>query len=364
MKTARPITLSDALRVGMLEVAVVLVGLVFVRKEVYLTGQYNAMILHWQEYALLILMFIDGVMRGFGELHGQGEYMSPFRKQLLRYLLPFMLFLFVSCSSLCDKLNAACIHEEWWRDLGLLVLGSGVFLCVWSQRTQPPELSAPLPPDNPATMDDDTVNGAAKTEHPSGPTASTTADETTLLSAAAESTPPKEPAGALSSTDSASEESGSGSAQTTDQITSGAPLTEAPDSGSVQTESAIPVESESFPDPKDSLPKESASSPADDSTQTKPESFTSPSQGQETQADVLTEGPWKILRYPGRTSMLLELVGISMTLSAWMPLVTLPGLFVLFKWELADLEAFRISQFGQKYLNYKKRSWNLIPYIY
>jgi protein-S-isoprenylcysteine O-methyltransferase Ste14 len=53
-----------------------------------------------------------------------------------------------------------------------------------------------------------------------------------------------------------------------------------------------------------------------------------------------------------------------MTLSAWLPLLTLPGLVVMFKWELSDVEEFRISQFGQKYLRYKEKSWLLIPYLY
>ncbi|MBX9572783.1 MAG: hypothetical protein K2X77_28055, partial [Candidatus Obscuribacterales bacterium] len=75
-------------------------------------------------------------------------------------------------------------------------------------------------------------------------------------------------------------------------------------------------------------------------------------------------GPWKYLRYPTRTSILVELIGLSMALAAWLPIFTLPGLIILFKWELADLEAFRISQFGDEYVKYKSRSWYLVPYVY
>ena len=295
MNSAGKVSLASAMRVGLLELFVVLIGLVFVRKEVYLAGQFSAMILHWQEYALLILMFIDGTMRGFGELHGQGDYSSPFRKKLLRYLLPFTLFLFVSCSSLCDKLNTACIHEEWWRDLGLAILVAGVFLCGWTQRTVPPELEAAIPP---APLDDPEPAAEAKP----GTTDDTAADG---RSAGGSPAPEKAP--------------------------EPAPITPEPDPTPVPTPP---------PGPSPAEPSANKSS------------------------EITTTGPWNKLRYPGRTSILLELVGISMTLSAWMPLLTLPGLIVLFKWELADLEAFRISQFGKKYLNYKQRSWHLIPYIY
>jgi len=36
--------------------------LIFVRKEIYLHGQFNAMFLQWQEYAILFLIFLDGAV--------------------------------------------------------------------------------------------------------------------------------------------------------------------------------------------------------------------------------------------------------------------------------------------------------------
>lgn len=339
MKAQEEIGWSTALRRGLFELFVVLLGLVFVRKEVYLAGNLQAMILHWQEYALLGLMFIDGTMRGFGELHGQGNYMSPFRKKLLRYLFPFTLFLFVSCSSLCDKLNAACIHAEWWRDLGLVVLAAGVALCVWSQRTIPAELEAAIVP---AVIDD---GEAAVGE-------STTSDTTSATStgSAGDSPAPK------------SEESDPASAaESAPNLVPEPPDTLEEASNTPEIKAGEPPVSSSG-DPAEAEP------PAGSGQNVLPVVHEVPideEKGAESESgEISTTGPWNYLRYPGRTSVLLELIGLSMTLSAWMPLLTLPGLFVLFKWELADLEAFRISQFGRKYLNYKQRSWQLIPYIY
>src|SRR5204862_242984 len=37
------------------------------------------------------------------------------------------------------------------------------------------------------------------------------------------------------------------------------------------------------------------------------------------EAEIQARGPWKLIRYPDRSSTLVELVGLSMALSAWMP---------------------------------------------
>lgn len=306
-------TFAEALKVGLLELIVVLAGLIFVRKEVYLAGNFRAMILHWQEYALLALMLIDGICRGFGELQGQAAYSSPFRKRYLKYLLPATLFLFVSTSSLCDKLNAAAIHEEWFRDLGLAILASGVYLCAWSQNTKPVELEAEI---------------ELSVEEKSG------------LEPVDEESPEKE--SNVPDVGRAEE-----SKKTSDEKSVKKPLGE--------SEKKDDEAKQTHDDESEITSDQMRSEKSDDESSVDPD---------ETSAEITTQGPWNKLRYPGRTAVLLELIGISMTLSACLPLLTLPGLFVVFKWELADVEAFRISQFGQKYLNYRKRSWFLIPYIY
>ncbi|MBX9570395.1 MAG: hypothetical protein K2X77_15970, partial [Candidatus Obscuribacterales bacterium] len=124
---------AGLLRFALIEVLVVLIGIVFVRREVYLGGHFGEMVLHWQEYAILGLSFIDGMVRG----QTRALYSSPFRKKVLRYFLPFALFLYVACASLCDKLNVGCLREEWFRDLGLFIMGGGVILLIVAQRSRP-----------------------------------------------------------------------------------------------------------------------------------------------------------------------------------------------------------------------------------
>ena len=75
-------------------------------------------------------------------------------------------------------------------------------------------------------------------------------------------------------------------------------------------------------------------------------------------------GPHKLLRYPDVTGRLIALCGIPLCFNTWLPLLAVPGILTMLKWHIFDQEAFRISQLGEQYVEYKKRTWNLIPYIY
>jgi len=328
--------IAGLFRFALIEVLVVLIGMVFVRREVYMGGHFGEMVLHWQEYALLGLSFIDGLVRG----QTRALYSSPFRKKVLRYFLPFALFLYVACSSLCDKLNVGCIREEWFRDLGLFIMGGGVILLIVTQRTRP----------------------------------------TALLTAKFVEVPP----GIQSAVDFSSEGETSGEAELNDSQTP-----EKDDQGEriVDVEEDVAstnpiVEVDPLAEAKDEDPlkagdEQASAAQADlgSGDEVTPEAGSDPTVLNDLEAVESTpeghtfksnhvQGPWRYLRYPTRTAILLELIGLSMALAAWMPIFTLPGLIVLFKWELADLEAFRISQFGDEYVKYKNKTWFLVPYLY
>lgn len=135
--------LAGCLRFALIEVLVVLIGLVFVKKEVYLAGKIGSMILSWQEYALLILVFADGILRASGgasDIFCDAEFQLSKRKKCIRiFSLAFILFLFVSCASLCEKLNFFCVRAEWFRVLGVLCFAGGLWLLFWSKRSLPDE---------------------------------------------------------------------------------------------------------------------------------------------------------------------------------------------------------------------------------
>lgn len=221
---------SLALRTGLLELLIVLAGLIFVRREVYMQWQFSSLVFHWQDYALLGICFFDGIVHGAFDLQGPAKEISPFRTKESYIGLPFILFLYVSCAALCVKLNVATLNYEWLHVVGLAIMLLAIGIGLWARRTVPACLLNP--------------EGDNK-ELPA---------ELTL--------------------------------------------------------------------------------------------------------------PWRQLRYPERFALLFMLFGMSFVLSSWMPILALPGVFIALKWELADIEAFRIREIGDPYLAYRKESWSLLPFIY
>lgn len=342
--------IAGLIRFALIEVLVVLIGMVFVRREVYMGGHFGEMVLHWQEYALLGLSFIDGLVRG----QTRALYSSPFRKKVLRYFLPFALFLFVACSSLCDKLNVGCVREEWFRDLGLCIMGGGVILLIITQRTRPAALLTAnfvqkLPGTN--SWEECKLAEAAQAEAHLDQSTQTTESgsiESDLFASL-------DPIGKI---DPEVHDPEVQAQQVYDECGQAFSKEESVLSNEKNTELDRPEAQR-----KQSIRKNVPDSTDDDLPKRNSHAGDEGDNGQVFDSDAI-QGPWRYLRYPSRTAIFLELVGISMALSAWMPIFTLPGLIILFKWELADLEAFRISQFGAEYVRYKERTWLLVPFLY
>ena len=332
MPTQKP-HLGEIFRFALLEIIVVALGLLFVKRELYLGGHWGEMAWTWQEYSLMALVFIDGVIRG----RARSLYSSPFRKKYLRFLLPIGLFLFVACATLCAKLNITAVRAEWFRDLGLFILASGVAFLAWTQQTRPRDLSQ--------------FHGSV--------------EATTVIS-----------------NDEIAEEKRSDSVSEKDSLLveekdADAKKKNNDDPDDIQQTEDLPLgqnavpQAEDLPVGQDNVPQaeELNANRVAESKMTELDSVSVPSLWMspgniESFQPTGLRGPWKFVRYPGRTAIFLELIGISITLCSWMPLLTLPGLLILFKWELADVEAFRLSQFGDAYIQYKKRSWFLLPFLY
>jgi hypothetical protein len=375
MQAASKAARTLALRIGLLELAIVLIALIFVRKEIYLHGQFNALFLQWQEYAVLIMIFIDGACRGFAECATNGQYLSPFRKPAVRVLLTLTLFLFLACATMCDKANMAAIHQQWWRDAGVFVFALGVFVSIVELRNRPKGLEIASSDSAIFALHNSFIDGDVNEspsydgERRSGAAGNTitTADNNTVTFGA----------NAVSRADDSVVRAGKLATDVTDLVASPGVVT-----GSVADETSPAVSTNSEVGDNLDLKISSESKPCNsgdgvargDMVTGSAQRERSDSQNDRVEADIkikpasgediIPMGPWKTVRYPDRSAMLLELVGISMALSAWLPLLTLPGLIVALKWEISDLEAFRIRKLGEKYINYKKHTWFLIPYIY
>lgn len=81
--------------------------------------------------------------------------------------------------------------------------------------------------------------------------------------------------------------------------------------------------------------------------------------------EIKKDGLYKILRHPSYSGSLLSFIGFGVSLNNWLSLVT-----IIFFITIAFLNRIRIEEkalieyFGDDYLNYKKNTYRIIPWIY
>lgn len=80
---------------------------------------------------------------------------------------------------------------------------------------------------------------------------------------------------------------------------------------------------------------------------------------------LITTGWYKYIRHPGYLGQILIFLGVATALSNWLSILGMM-IFVLagFLYRIRVEEKFMAIQLGQKYLDYRKKTWKLIPGIY
>lgn len=305
----RPIKVGRAVRFAIFELALFMLGMLFVRREIWQLHATTFTINFWQEGLLIPLSALDGAITGGFSSRARNVQNTPAYKGLLLWATPLFFFLYVGCSALCERLIVGvfptAVHEPV-RTIGLGIVLAGMFVRLWSQFSAPSQLQP-------------SRSEAATRPHDGEPKPSAEPTRT-------ESTTPTEPTPAPDST----------------------PLTgEAPTRG---------------PDDEPKSTVESTPTTPTTPTETAPP-ISSPPDNIDS-AQIFPLGPHKILRHPDASGQLLSLCGLPLVFNAWLPLMALPGIIILLKWHISDQEAFRISQLGDPYLEYRKKTWNLIPYVY
>jgi protein-S-isoprenylcysteine O-methyltransferase len=81
--------------------------------------------------------------------------------------------------------------------------------------------------------------------------------------------------------------------------------------------------------------------------------------------ELIKAGPYRYVRHPSYLGILLIAIGLGISLANWISLllcIVLPTIGVMrrIKVEEKELE----QHFGKQYLDYKKDTWYLVPYIY
>jgi protein-S-isoprenylcysteine O-methyltransferase Ste14 len=80
---------------------------------------------------------------------------------------------------------------------------------------------------------------------------------------------------------------------------------------------------------------------------------------------IKKDGVYKIIRHPSYTGSLLSFVGFGISLNNWLSMIAVIILItVAFLYRINIEEKILIDQFGDDYLDYKKSTYYLIPWIY
>ena len=79
---------------------------------------------------------------------------------------------------------------------------------------------------------------------------------------------------------------------------------------------------------------------------------------------VIEKGPYKYVRHPSYTGALIIFIGLGLALQSWAGVLTLILLFIIaYGYRIYVEEKVLISELGEPYIEYKKRTKRLIPYI-
>lgn len=80
---------------------------------------------------------------------------------------------------------------------------------------------------------------------------------------------------------------------------------------------------------------------------------------------IVETGLYKFLRHPGYLGQLIIFLGISVSISNWLSILTMMIPVLLgYAYRITVEERFMVKQFGDYYLDYQTRTNKLIPFVY
>jgi protein-S-isoprenylcysteine O-methyltransferase Ste14 len=79
---------------------------------------------------------------------------------------------------------------------------------------------------------------------------------------------------------------------------------------------------------------------------------------------VVEKGPYRLVRHPSYTGVLITFIGLGLAVQSWGALLVLLGVFSLsFGYRMRVEEKSLLSELGENYANYMKRTKRIIPYL-
>jgi protein-S-isoprenylcysteine O-methyltransferase len=79
---------------------------------------------------------------------------------------------------------------------------------------------------------------------------------------------------------------------------------------------------------------------------------------------VVVKGPYRLVRHPSYAGVLITFIGLALAVQSWGALLVLLGIFSLsFGYRMRVEEKALLSELGEDYANYMKRTKRIIPYL-
>lgn len=80
---------------------------------------------------------------------------------------------------------------------------------------------------------------------------------------------------------------------------------------------------------------------------------------------LIESGIYQYIRHPGYLGQIILFVGLAISLSNWLAALSMfISVFIGYSYRIQVEEKFMIEQFGEKYIQYKKRTKRFIPFLY
>ena len=80
---------------------------------------------------------------------------------------------------------------------------------------------------------------------------------------------------------------------------------------------------------------------------------------------LIENGPYRILRHPSYTGVLLELLGFALCIGNWLALIAMVvPILIAFGWRIHVEEIALRDAFGDAWRDYVRRTWRLLPLVY
>ncbi len=80
---------------------------------------------------------------------------------------------------------------------------------------------------------------------------------------------------------------------------------------------------------------------------------------------IVTQGPYRVIRHPGYLGTILVWLGAGLALANWIATVVIALLMLgVYSYRIRSEEAMLLATFGDRYRQYSRQTWKLLPFLY